>query len=375
MSGVPQYRRPVIDKVPVLVVIDDGYFGHEALENELGPRFEVRFASDPAAVHAALGELTCPLVLAPRTLDPTPGDLLLADLARRSAAFIGMLLLDRGGEDGSLHAGDGIHAIVRRPLAAGELRLHAEAAAGLRARLLTAERDAARLAGDFARLRDGLRHDLRGHLQTIVGLASLLLEIERPRRVPQGQDDELFDFLTRILAAGERLTCFVDLLGDWLNAARRPLELAPVDVGELVLEVVARSRTANAGVATTLTPPDPAGLGARIEADARLLQRALEVLVARAQSVGKAAGKPAQVMLASTPTGWIISVSDVLTRVLPPAQRAKAFDLFEKVAGDGLELALVHKVAERHGASVTLQPIADGGNAVLLTWPLPGLVG
>jgi len=84
----------VNERAPVLVLVDDGYFGHETLHEELGPTFDVRFASGPLETHAAMTTLAWPIVLAPRTLDPVPGDVMLADLDRQRYDFIGALLLD-----------------------------------------------------------------------------------------------------------------------------------------------------------------------------------------------------------------------------------------------------------------------------------------
>ena len=68
--------------------------------------------------------------------------------------------------------------------------------------------------------------------------------------------------------------------------------------------------------------------------------------------------------------GWSVAVYDVYPRPLPAAQRSKAFTLFERVAGgDGIGLATVQKVAERHAATVTLEPVAEGGHEVVLTLP------
>lgn len=355
------------DRVPVLVIVDEGYFGHETLQEELGPEFDVHFATSAAEAHAALGPaLDWPLVLAPRALDPEPGDALLAALARERHAFVGVLMLDdeAAGVPPHERLAEGVHAIVRRPLRPGMLRLHLQAAAAQRAQVRRAARVGRDLTVDLARLRDGLRHDLRGQLQSVVGLASLVLELERPRRAP---DDEVLDFVARIMAAGDRLTRFVDALGDWLNASRRPLEPAAVDLGELLVEVVAKVRTHCADpAALAIEPADPVALTARVRADPRMLALALEVLIERALALS---GR-ALVRLERGGEGCTLSVSDVAPMTLPAAQRPKAFDLFERVAGgDGLGLAIVQKVAERHGLEARLEPLAEGGHAARLTWP------
>ncbi len=367
LSGVPVYRPLVTTPTPVLVLVDEGYFGHESLQAELGARFDVRFATDLAEALSALATLEHPLVLAPRALEPLAGDALLAELAARGQDFLGALMLD----DDIDHIGEGVHLVIRRPLGPGALRLQLQAAATQRARLLAARASAVRLAADLGRLADGLRHDLRGQLQSVVGLASLVLELERPRRAP---DDELIDFVTRINAAGDRLTRFADALGDWLAAARRPFERAAVDLVDLAREVIARVRAAGPSSTPGSAPPpemsfelvDASVLVARAEGDPRMLQRALEVLVERAA----ANARPVRVTLDRTPEGWALSVYDVFARPIPESHHERVFDLFEKVGGgDGVGLAFVKKVAERHGASVRLAPHAAGGHEVVLTLP------
>jgi len=125
---------------------------------------------------------------------------------------------------------------------------------------------------------------------------------------------------------------------------------------------------AHHGAHTELTfePADPVSLVARVKADPRMLALALEVLVERALALS---GR-ARLALSRGEVGWTLSVADVAPAAIPAAQRGKAFDLFERVAGgDGIGLALVQKVAERHGLQARLEPLADGGHAALLTWP------
>ncbi len=347
--------------VPVVVLVDEGYFGQEALTDELGPGFDVHFESGPVCAHGVMSVLSWPIVLAPRALHPMPGDVMLAEFARHRYDFVGLLLLDDEPLD---RLPDGVHAIVRRPLRPGTLRLHIEAALAMRTRLLAERAGCTRMGHDFAQLRDGLRHELRGQLQSVVGLASLVLEIERPKR-PAG--DELIDFVERISAAGDRLTHLVDALGDWLNASRRGFEPAVVDLGELVAEVVAKvrsARTTNVG-AVTVEGLEP-GVVARVSGDARMLHKALETLIERAL----AQTKLARVRITRDVAGWSLVVSDVCPRMLPVAQRDKAFELFERVAGgDGIGFALVRTIAERHGATVKLAPLAEGGHEAVLTLP------
>lgn len=358
--------------IPVVVVVDEGTFGHEALADELGAAFVVHVAVGLAEALSALPALDHPLVLAPRALDPLTGDRLLAELARHRFDFLGLLMLD---DDVPSVAADGVHILIRRPLRPGALRLHLEGAARLRDAMLANAAEARRLNEDLTRLRDGLRHDLRGQLQAVVGLASLVLELERPLRAP---DDEILDFVARIAQSGERLTHFADRLGDWLNAARRPIEAGVVDLGELLLEVVADARATHPVLSArrtptpvamdplALTPADPTALAARVPGDARLLQRALQTLIGHLlETVGRA-----EVTLRKDGDAWTLALRDHAPRTYPKAQLDRAFRLFERLmGGDGLALAYVAKVAERHGGQVAATPHPDGGHELTFTLP------
>lgn len=351
--------------VPVLVIVDEGYFGQEAIQDELGPSFEVVFAEGLGGALSAMSALTCPLVMAPFSLDPQTGDEVLAQLALHRFDFIGLLLVD----DDRDVVGPGVHVLMRRPMRPGSLAQHVRAAAQTRTQLMAAadRRDA--LSRDIERLRDGLRHDMRGHLQSVIGLGSLLLEIERPQRQP---DDETIDFLTRILASAERLHRYVDHVGDWLHQSRKPIERAYVDLGELLTEVVAEFRAHRTRKVAPeedglhIATSDVAHLAARVPGDARALGLAVKYMVEHAYDQGH----QAELTLEPTLMGWAIRVRDFAERTLPPSHRARALDLFERAAGGtGVQLAIVAKVAERHGGIARLEAHPDKGHWICLELP------
>ena len=351
--------------VPVLVIVDEGYFGQEAIQDELGPSFAVAFAEGLGGALTAMSSLSCPLVMAPHSLDPQTGDEVLSELAAHRFDFVGLLLVD---DDTDL-VGPGVNIIMRRPMRPGALAQHVRAAALTRHQLLASVERRDALSRDIERLRDGLRHDMRGHLQSVIGLGSLLLEIERPTRQP---DDETIDFLNRILASAERLNRYVDHVGDWLHQSRKPLERAYVDLGELVGEVVAEVRAhRNRKVAPEddglrIATPDVAHLGARVPGDARALGLAVKHMVEHAYDQGVGA----EITLEPTTMGWAIRVRDFAERTLPPSHRARALNLFERAAGGtGVQLAVVAKVAERHGGLARLEAHPERGHWICLELP------
>lgn len=358
-TTVPQNdASPPSRGVPVIVVVDEGYFGQEAIVDELGPGFDVAFAEGMVAVMSAAASRATPLVLAPQALAPESGADVLAGLQERRLDFVGLLLLD----DDRDAVGPGVHVLLRRPLRPGQLGAHVRAAAALRARMLSTSTQRDALSEDIGRLRDGLRHDVRGHLQSIIGLTSLLVELERPQRQA---DDELLDFLTRVLSSAERLDHYIDHVGDWLQASRRPFEASVVDLGELALEVVAEVR-ARRKIAPELLLSRPAPPLARVPGDSRMLSLALRHLIDHClDQTGHA-----EVEVVAQGHGFALGVRDLADKTLPPTHRARAFMLFERAAGGtGVELAVVAKVAERHHARVGLDPHPEGGHFYWLELP------
>lgn len=358
-STVPQTDTSLPSQgVPVIVVVDEGYFGQEAIVDELGPGFDVAFAEGIVAAMSAAASRVMPLVLAPQALAPESGAEVLAGLDARRLDFVGLLLLD----DDHDAVGPGVHVLLRRPLRPGKLGAHVRAAASLRARMLSTlvRRDA--LSEDIGRLRDGLRHDVRGHLQSIIGLTSLLVELERPQRQP---DDELLDFLTRVLSSAERLDRYIDHVGDWLQVSRRPVEASFVDLGELALEVVAEVR-ARRKIAPELLLARPSPPLVRVPGDSRMLSLALRHLIDHClDQTGHA-----EVEVIAQGHGFALGVRDLADKALPPTHRARAFTLFERAAGGtGVELAVVAKVAERHEGRVGLDLHPEGGHLYWLELP------
>lgn len=367
--------------IPLLVVADDGYVGQEGVRHELGPGFDVHVAEGASAALSLAPTLDWPIVLVPDALADTQGHRVLAELAALGHGFVGLLMIDDLAGVPRPGPGTGVHGIVPRPLRPGALAFHVGAAAEVRAGHQRAAERVQAIGRDLDTLRDGLRHELRGHLQTVVGLASLLLEIERPRRPA---NDELLDWVGRIAAGGDRMTRLVDHLCDWLNLSRRPLEPGVVDLGEVVLEAVAEAKVAHQKRAARITtsPEDPTTIAARIRADARSVGQAMRHLIDNALRFDPSDAPDVTVSLAAPPPpmgGWVITVADRGPGV-PESAHARVFRLFErqshdgtKPAGTGVGLAIVAKVAERHGGRAWIEPPTEGQGLTVHLWLPPAI--
>jgi signal transduction histidine kinase len=335
---------------PVLVIVDEGYYGHEAVQDELGPTYAVTVAEGLGGAIEALAALTCPIVLAPRTLAPDTGDAVLDALVAHRFDFVGVLMLD----DDVPTASRGVHALIRRPLRPGAFASHIHAAASMRARLLEASARSHALARDIELLAHHLRHDLKGPVQSILGLLTLALE-------PAPATDR--ELLGRALRVTSRLGRQIDHVGDWLTLSRRPLEHAIIDLGELVAEAVAEVRLEHSDVA--LVTDTPTALRALVPGDGRALALALRRLLARAASLGPRV----EVALMPTPHGWAIQVTDFGPR-LSEATCSRLRDRFDSSEGEGL--MAVAKVAERHDGLLSLRPLEPEGHVATLALPRAG---
>jgi len=368
----PRPRAPI----PVLVLADEGYVGQEGVGVELGPTFDVEVVTSVGATMARVPQLDVPIVLVPEALADVQGHRALGELAALGHTFVGVLLVDDLVGVPRPGPGAGVDVIVQRPLRPGALAMHVGAAASLRARLKKVAGRAELEAKALDTLRDGLRHELRGQLQTVVGLASLLLEIEKPRR---GADDELLDWIGRIASGGDRMTRLVDHVCDWLNLSRRELDLGVVDLGEVVLEAIAEARVAHARRAAQIVtePADVAALAARIRVDRRSVAQAVRHIIDNALRYDPSDEPHVSVRLQAPPppmSGWVVSVSDRGPGIAEAAQ-ARVFRLFERMAfdgskpaGTGVGLAIVAKVAERHGGRAWIESNADGPGVTVHLW-------
>jgi len=359
--------------VPVLVVVDPGYVGHEALVDELGSGFDVHVVEGFSEALAAATTLNSPVVLLPENLEPLRGSAVLAGLAAQGLDLVGLLLVDEPDLRRLAEAPlPGVHALAVRPLRPGALALQVRAAATTRAAQLARAAASARVAADLDELGGALRHELRAHLQGMVGLGGLLLEFERARLTDEGRD-----WLARLVQSGERVSRLVDDLVAYLRLGRRSLELAPVDVLALAADQLDDLRDAHprADLATT-------GPALRVHADRRALAQALRALLDNALRFHDGEAPTVRLSVApgdpTTPQagGFTLTVADDGPGV-PEAARVRIFTLFERHhhdaagtrAGAGIGLATVARVAALHGGRAWVTPNLPRGAAFHLWLP------
>lgn len=204
-------------------------------------------------------------------------------------------------------------------------------------------------------LMDALLHDLKGHLQGLVGVAGLLAEVEAANLSPDGQD-----WAARIQTSGEAAAALLEGAQRLARLDARPIESLPCDLGQL-------AQTAAAAVAAD-SPRQPsihvaAGLPTVLGAPAEL-GWALRELIDNAVRFGDS----------DTPSVHVEWTDDGALAVrddgpgIAEGLIEQAIDPFEHdrdhpAAGVGIGLTVAAWVAARHGGLLVLSS-PDGGGLV-----------
>ena len=239
------------------------------------------------------------------------------------------------------------------------VRQHAAAVA--RAAL---EADAERMR---ATLLQGLSHDFRTPLTTIVGAASILLEQDRALGAPRRRE-----LLDSILGEARRLHHLTDSLLDLTRmqeGAMKPhCEWCPAE--EMVQEVVRAMETRLAGREVRVL----VGPGAVVWCDPRLVEQALVNLIDNAIKHAPAAGA-IDVTLVIGAHDWSLAVSDQGPG-LPAGRDGGVFEKFQRGPsapreGVGLGLALCAAIARLHGGGMVARNTP--GASIVITLPQPPL--
>ena len=275
-----------------------------------------------------------------------------------------------------LHAdGHGVPAGVEiTPLRAddGEVRwlsvLVTEASGDATARRLAATEAALqsleRLQASFAH---GVSHDLRAPLRAIDSFSALLAE-----HLDGGLDDTARDYLARIRGASMRMARLIDALLELSRAMRAELRSAPVDLDLLVDWAHAELADANPDVAHDARIDVQPGL--RALGDERLLRQLVNQLLGNAwkfsrggpvhlEVTGERAGDRMVLRVHDHGIGFDMQYAD---KLFEPFQRLHGAD---QGGGDGIGLAIVRCVAERHGGRAWARSAPGQGSTFYVELP------
>jgi nitrogen-specific signal transduction histidine kinase len=234
---------------------------------------------------------------------------------------------------------------------------------------VTAERKARKLLEQTERLvtigqmAAGVAHEINNPLNAIVGMAELLcedLEDEGAKRMAEHIRDQAL----RIGRITKNLLTF---------ARPRPQEFAPVDINDVVREVVEMKsyqlRSNNIAVVLNLTEPLPKVLGDKLQ-----LQQVLLNLINNAEDAMSEQGGGTLSITTEQTEGFVRLLVEDTGKGIPPELLPHIFDPFFTTKpvgkGTGLGLAIVYGIVTGHGGKIWAENKPEGGAKFVVELPV-----
>jgi signal transduction histidine kinase len=153
-----------------------------------------------------------------------------------------------------------------------------------------------------------------------------------------------------------------------ITSGRMDLDREPVDLRDVVRDMVAHSQLAHAGPEIVVDVQEAVGLWDRVRLDA-----VVGNLVSNAIKFGE--GKPIRISVSCDGPVARIAVSDRGIGI-PPEEQARIFEKFERAVserhygGFGLGLWVVRQIVEAHGGSIHVASEAGQGSTFVVELPL-----
>ncbi len=210
-----------------------------------------------------------------------------------------------------------------------------------------------------------ISHDLREPLRAIENFSRIVCERYADKLDEKGQD-----FLQRVMAGAKRLDRLIDDVLTLSRVQRTAQVDEAVDSGEIVADVLRHLEPRIRETHAVVNVAD--GLPA-IRADRRWATQAVQNLVSNALKY-TAEGEIPHVEIGGFkgPEGVGLMVQDRGLGV-PPDCADRIFQLFQRavsrnIEGTGAGLAIVKRVAERHGGRAWVRPREGGGSEFIITF-------
>ncbi len=327
--------------------VDDNADMRDYVTRLLGERYEVVPVQNGQEALAAIEQGVPELVLSDVMMPTLDGFQLLralrADARTRTVPVI--LLSARAGEDSAVEGLEaGADDYLVKPFAARELlarvRTHLEQAR-LRSEWAA---DLERANRELEAFSYSVSHDLRAPLRAIDGFSKAVLTSHAQQLDEQGRKH-----LTRVRAATARMSELIDDLIDLSRISRASLRRQSVDLTELVRAVTQELREREPTRQVTLSIEE----ALRVDADPRMLRILLDNLLGNAWKFSSRTAE-AHVSVGRTPGAASFFVQDngagfdstYVHKLFQPFQRLHTDVEF---SGTGIGLALVQRIAARHG--------------------------
>ena len=209
-------------------------------------------------------------------------------------------------------------------------------------------------------------HDLRNPLARILGFAELL------KSNPEALEEKDLQHVERICEAAAQMAALIDDLLHFSHAAHAELKMEPVDLNDLVAEVITEleQETRGRNIAW-IRPVLPV-----ISADTSLLKQVFVNLISNALKYTRPRN-PAEIeigVLGGKSEEWIFFVRDNGVG-FDPQKVTKLFGAFQRLhdkkqfEGTGVGLANVRRVILRHGGRVWADAKPEAGAVFYLSLP------
>ncbi len=207
-------------------------------------------------------------------------------------------------------------------------------------------------------------HDLRGPLRQLLGFSRLLLE-----QTVQEPEAATLQYAERIQEAAERMTALVDDLINMSRLGRQDVMRRPVELGPLVEDIVGQLHSGSDGrIIDWKVDELPT-----VDADPALLKLALTNLLSNAVKFTRQRARATIHIRAVESEGQVgLPVQDKGVG-FKMAYAGKLFGLFQRLhradefEGNGAGLAIVQRIATKHGGRVWAEAEPDKGATFYLT--------
>lgn len=208
-------------------------------------------------------------------------------------------------------------------------------------------------------------HDLKEPVRSINSFAQLL-----DRQAADDLDQVSKESLRFIVEAAQRLYRLIQDLLEYSSGRHRPLDIEPVDLGDLVDRVQIRLReTIAERQAAVLVDDLPV-----VQADRTALGQAIEQLLSNALQYSGDKPPLVHIWAEEHPDSWELIVRDEGIGI-PEEDQDGIFEIFTKqerktaASGTGMGLAIVRSAVDRHGGEVWVESAPGQGAAFHLRLP------
>jgi light-regulated signal transduction histidine kinase (bacteriophytochrome) len=206
-------------------------------------------------------------------------------------------------------------------------------------------------------------HDLKSPLQVVRGFVELL-----GRQGGKATSTEAQSYVEAALRGTERMDRLIDDVLAYSRAGQRPASFVPVDLNQVMAEVLADSaaRIRDADAVITVGPLP------LVEGDYTQLRQLLQNLVDNAVKFRRL-DVPPEVSVSGSDHGgcWMVRVEDNGVG-LDRSHREEIFGMFSRVhkvdqPGSGIGLAVCARVVANHNGRIWVEDGRDGGSAFCFT--------